>query len=87
MPVDRDVVQRKITRDFHESFLKMAELGVLPAEFARRIASAAGLRDRLAHEYDELDPRKVHEAARETLVDVPVYLDHVQRFVDRLPES
>ncbi|MDR7484292.1 MAG: DUF86 domain-containing protein [Armatimonadota bacterium] len=34
-------------KDFFESFLKMAELGVLPPEFPRRIARAAGLRNRL----------------------------------------
>jgi uncharacterized protein YutE (UPF0331/DUF86 family) len=71
-------------RDFHESFLKMAELNILPADFARQIAGAAGLRNRLAHEYNELDPRKVHAAAAGALADVPVYLDHVQQFLDRL---
>lgn len=43
-------------RDFHESFPKMADLDILPTDFARRIARAAGLRNRLAHEYNELDP-------------------------------
>ncbi len=32
------------------------------------------------------DLSRVHEAARETLVDVPAYLEHVQRFLDRLQE-
>jgi len=72
-------------RDFFDSFLKMAELQVLPPEFARRIAQAAGLRNRLAHEYNDLDPRKVHEAAAAALIDIPIYLEHVQRFLDTLP--
>ncbi|MDR7542926.1 MAG: DUF86 domain-containing protein [Armatimonadota bacterium] len=71
-------------RDFHDSFLKLVELGILPAEFARRIARAAGLRNRLAHEYNDLDAAKVHEAAAGTLADVPVYLDDVQQFLDRM---
>ncbi len=70
-------------RDFFDSFLKLAELGVLPAEFARRIALAAGLRNRLAHEYNDLDPRKVHEAAATALTDIPIYLEHVERLLQR----
>lgn len=72
-------------RDFFESFLRMAELKVLPPDFARQIAHAAGLRNRLAHEYNDIDPRQVHEAARRALVDFPTYLDHLQRFLDTLP--
>ncbi|MDQ7849207.1 MAG: DUF86 domain-containing protein [Armatimonadota bacterium] len=72
-------------RDFFDSFLKLAELQVLPPEFARRIAQAAGLRNRLAHEYNEIDPGKVHQAARAALADIPLYLEHVQRFLDSLP--
>ena len=42
----------------HASFTRLAELGVLDAEFARRIARAAGLRNRLVHEYEDIDPRR-----------------------------
>jgi len=72
-------------RDFFDSFLKMAELQVLPPDFARRIAQAAGLRNRLVHEYNDLDPHKVHEAAGAALADIPIYLEHVQGFLDTLP--
>jgi uncharacterized protein YutE (UPF0331/DUF86 family) len=71
-------------KDFFESFLKMADLGALPPEFARQIAQAAGLRNRLAHEYNEIDPRQVHQAAGRALVDIPIYLDHLQRFLDSI---
>jgi uncharacterized protein YutE (UPF0331/DUF86 family) len=69
-------------RDFFQSFLKMAELRVLPPDFARQIAQAAGLRNRLAHEYNDLDPRKVHEAAAGALADIPIFLTHLQRFLE-----
>jgi uncharacterized protein YutE (UPF0331/DUF86 family) len=48
-----------------------------------RRASAAGLRNRLVHEYDELDPVKVHEALVTAVADVTEYLDQVRRFLDR----
>ena len=38
--------------DYHESFVKLTRLGVLPREFAAQIAACAGLRNRIAHEYD-----------------------------------
>lgn len=58
---------------------------VLPPDFARQIAQTAGLRNRLAHEYNDLDHRQIHEAARRALVDIPRYLDAIQRFLDTIP--
>ena len=63
--------------DYHVSFLKLGELGVLDPEFARRIARAAGLRNRLVHDYEDLDPVKIFDALGDALRDVPVYLERV----------
>jgi uncharacterized protein YutE (UPF0331/DUF86 family) len=69
-------------RDYFQSFVDLARLGVLEPGFARRIAACAGLRNRLVHEYDELDPEKVHEALGSAVAQVPEYLDGVRRFMD-----
>jgi len=53
--------------DYHSSFVRMADLGVLDHECARRIARSAGLRHRLVHDYDELDPRLVFKALGDAL--------------------
>jgi uncharacterized protein YutE (UPF0331/DUF86 family) len=45
-------------RDYYDSFIQLAKLGILSADFATRIAACAGLRNRLVHEYDEIDPRR-----------------------------
>lgn len=63
--------------DYHASFLTLGDLGVLDPEFARRIARAAGLRNRIVHDYDNLDPGKVFDALDDALRDVPVYLTRV----------
>lgn len=68
--------------DYHVSFTRLAELNVLDADFARQIAACAGLRNRIIHEYNELDPEKVHDALRAALRDIPIYLERVRRFVD-----
>lgn len=69
--------------DYHTSFLKLGEMGVLDVDFARRIARAAGLRNRLVHDYEDLDSRKVFEALGEALRDVPLYLARVNEYVKK----
>lgn len=69
--------------DYHTSFLRLAELRILGFDLAARIARSAGLRNRLVHEYDEIDPRKVFEALGAALDDVPAYLEKVNAFLSR----
>lgn len=69
--------------DYHESFTALARLGVLDASFARQIASCAGLRNRIVHDYDDVDPARVFDAIGTALRDVPQYLAAVQRFVEK----
>lgn len=70
-------------RDYFQSFVELGRLGVLEPDFARRIAACAGLRNRLVHEYDALDPEKVHQALQAAVIDLPEYLDGVRRFLER----
>lgn len=71
--------------DYYASFVHLAAIGVVEHEFARRLASCAGLRNRLVHEYDELDPSRVHEALQAAVRDVPEYLRRVSDFLERHP--
>lgn len=68
-------------RDYFDSFTALGKLGVLPAKLARTIVQAAGLRNRIVHEYDEIDAVKVHDALPQALEEIPRYLEHVHRFV------
>jgi uncharacterized protein YutE (UPF0331/DUF86 family) len=68
-------------RDYYQSFTQLATLGILDAEFAAQIAACAGLRNRLVHEYDDIDAARVHEAAVSAVRDVPEYARHVQQFL------
>ncbi len=65
-------------RDYYESFLALGRLGILDPDFAARIAAAAGLRNRIVHEYNEIDPKKVHEALQWATRDIPLYLRKVE---------
>jgi uncharacterized protein YutE (UPF0331/DUF86 family) len=65
-------------RDYHQSFTELAKIDVLPAEFAARIAACAGLRNRIVHEYDDIDPARVHAGLQTAVRDIPEYLRRVE---------
>ena len=69
--------------DYHASFTRLGELKILDPALAQRIARAAGLRNRLVHEYDDLDSRLVFEALDAALRDLPAYLTRVNEHVSR----
>lgn len=69
-------------RDYHESFVALSRVGALPADFARRLAPCAGLRNRIVHAYDDLDAGRVYDSLRDALVDVPAYLTGIRDFLD-----
>jgi len=73
--------ERPPPRDYYDSFTELGKMGVLEPGFASRIASAAGLRNRIVHEYDEIEPEKIFEAIRTALSDLPIYLKAVLTFV------
>ncbi len=73
--------------DYYDAFLRLAQIGALPAAFATRLAACAGLRNRIVHEYDAIDPARVYEAMRSAVVDVPEYLRHVRDYLSRLPPA
>lgn len=47
-------------RDYREAILRMGELGVLPMDFAHRLAPIAGFRNVLVHEYLAVDWDEVY---------------------------
>lgn len=69
--------------DYYQSFVRLAELGVYDHEFAERITRSAGLRNRIAHEYDEIDREQVYAVLKSAQQDVPEYMKSIKGFLDR----
>jgi uncharacterized protein YutE (UPF0331/DUF86 family) len=69
--------------DYYQSFIQLVSLGVYPADFGQRVAACAGLRNRIAHEYDDIDSRKLFEAVRQAVGDLPEYLSCVNDWLAR----
>jgi uncharacterized protein YutE (UPF0331/DUF86 family) len=74
-------------RDYYDSFTQLARIDVLPPAFAKQIAGSAGLRNRLVHEYDEIDPDRVYDGLQAAVRDVPEYLRHVDGYLKNPPSS
>jgi len=73
--------------DYCVSFLEAGRHGVIPAELARSLAPAAGLRNRLVHEYDALDDAIVLAAVGEACRGFTAYVAAVERYLERQPRT
>jgi uncharacterized protein YutE (UPF0331/DUF86 family) len=68
-------------KDYYETFITLGRLKILGSNFAGQIAQSAGLRNRIAHEYDEIDEEKIYEGIKMAVRDMPFYLDAVYKFI------
>lgn len=69
-------------KDYFSSFIELGKLKILPSDFSQKLAQYAGLRNRLVHEYNALDEKKVYQSARRSLKDFPKYLRYIENFVE-----
>jgi len=74
--------ENKIPTDFYSSFIELGRKKYLSPRLADIMANSAGLRNRLAHEYDEIDAKKVFKAMGNCLKDVPKYLKSIVKSLD-----
>jgi uncharacterized protein YutE (UPF0331/DUF86 family) len=70
-------------RDYHESFTLMSDHGFLPDELGAALAPAAGLRNRLVHQYSTIDDRRVFDAIGSAVELFPRYVTAVRRVLCR----
>jgi uncharacterized protein YutE (UPF0331/DUF86 family) len=69
--------------EYYGGFVKLGELGVLSPALAEALAPSAGLRNRLVHEYGDLDDARVLEAIAVMLDLYPRYIGAVQAHLSR----
>jgi len=67
--------------DYFESFIELGKLKVLPEEFSKEMAPYAGLRNRLVHGYNSLDEKRVYQAMKKLMKDVPKYLQVLEKYI------
>jgi uncharacterized protein YutE (UPF0331/DUF86 family) len=69
--------------DFHRSFTDLGRHGWLPDDLANRLAPAAGLRNRLVHQYAAIDDRKVFDAVGSAVELLRTYIATIRENLDR----
>jgi len=74
---------RAVPDDYYGGFLKVGELQIVPPALARDLAPAAGLRNRLVHEYDAIDDARVLAAIGRALELFPRYIEAIEGYLTR----
>ncbi len=71
----------KIPKDYKELFPALAELGILPVDFARKLAGMAGFRNVLVHMYLEVDLQRVYRYLQENLEDFELFSRYISEWL------
>lgn len=61
--------------DFKQSFVDLGTRVKASDKLIEEVSKSSGLRNVLAHEYEEIDPKKVYQSIDNALVQIPQYLD------------
>jgi uncharacterized protein YutE (UPF0331/DUF86 family) len=67
--------------DYHHSFIRAGELGIISPDLAERLAPSAGLQNRLLHEYHRIDHSIILDAVATTLDSYPQYVKEINTFI------
>jgi uncharacterized protein YutE (UPF0331/DUF86 family) len=75
-------LKRPPASDYFNSFIDLAEYGVLEDSFATKIAPSTGLRNRLIHEYEAVNDRIVFESIDETIEQYTLYMKEINQYIN-----
>lgn len=69
-------------QDYYNSFIEIGKNRVITEDFAESMAKSAGLRNALAHEYENINQGLVYKAIGTALVQVPEYIEKILKFLE-----
>ncbi|MEA5618711.1 DUF86 domain-containing protein [Cronbergia sp. UHCC 0137] len=70
-----------------DGFIELGKYQILTSELANQIAPSSGLRNRLVHEYDDIDPNQVFKAISFALQQYPLYVRQINTYLMTLEEN
>ena len=70
----------KVANGYAEMFRKLGDVGIVPPDFAERLADMAGFRNVLVHTYLQVDPAKVYHSLQHDLSDLDEFIKYVGRY-------
>lgn len=69
--------------DYYESFMLLATYEIIDRKLAKNIAPSAGLRNRLVHEYEEIDDQIVFESIPQALKQYKEYIACIEEHLEK----
>lgn len=69
-------------KNYFESFIKLSELGVLDRVLADKLAPSTGMRNRLVHEYDEIDDKIVYDGIPQAIDLYKIYISKIEKYIN-----
>lgn len=70
-----------LPKEYKDFFPGLAEIGVLPIDFAQKLVSMAKFRNILVHLYLEVDSRRLYRYLQENLSDFETFAYHVSQWL------
>lgn len=71
-----------VPREYKDIFPKLAEIGVLPPDFAQKLVGMAKFRNVLGHLYLEVDRQRVYRYLQENLDDFETFARYVSEWLE-----
>jgi uncharacterized protein YutE (UPF0331/DUF86 family) len=69
---------------YFESFINMSKQGIITQELANELAKSAGMRNRIVHQYDEIDQQIIFRAIPLAVSQYSLYIKQVNDFLNTL---
>lgn len=69
-------------QDYADALRKLAQIKVIPSEFARRIAPMPGFRNVLVHEYIEIDTNRVYRNLQDEVDDFVKFAEYINAWLE-----
>jgi len=76
-------MQVQLPGDYYTSFVEIGRQNVIAPDLAETLAPAAGLRNRLVHEYDEIEDSIVLRAVGDARRDFGAYVSAIERYLQQ----
>lgn len=74
----------KVPDEFQGTFLVLAEVNILPSDFAQKLAPVVGLRNRLVHRYEEINLDLFLSTFQKEKGDFRKYLKFIQEYLEKI---
>jgi uncharacterized protein YutE (UPF0331/DUF86 family) len=66
---------------YRETFLRLAEMGILPEDFAQEIAKSAGFRNAIVHDYNNIDKFIVYKSVSDAISQYAEYCNYILNYL------